>query len=104
MNDKIDSSEDKLQLILGKLFELSSTYKETLNPEYVIEILEIVFKTNDHFLTGISSTEDFTTFEDIEQLILEAERQLHDANLKNLFRGLKRIPAEKDIVAKKKPS
>ncbi|MDR3205186.1 MAG: hypothetical protein LBV23_10700 [Deltaproteobacteria bacterium] len=96
----IDSG--KIQSLLNKLDELVKIYGNNLRPEHIAEILDIVCATDDYFLKGTSQAEEFLTFHDIERLMLKQERLIHDANLRNLFRDMKRMEGEKIIVKEKK--
>jgi hypothetical protein len=95
----IDSEKlDKISKTFTKLIEI---YGNELNPEHIDEILSIICSIDSTFLRGTSQEGDFFTFADIERLMLEQNRLLHDANLRNLFQNMKRLSGEKELVLKK---
>jgi hypothetical protein len=100
----IPIAPDTIQLLLDKLNDLIKIYGNNLQPEHIAEILDIVCAADDYFFKGTSQAGEFLTFHDIEQLMLKQERLIHDANLRNLFRNMKRIEGEKIIVKGKKNS
>jgi hypothetical protein len=95
---------EKLNRLILKITELAEKYGDNINVEKIEEILDIVSFFDDTFRRGTSDAGDFFTMADIEQLILEEGRLLQDANLKNLFRGMKKLAAEETIIAQKKTS
>jgi hypothetical protein len=101
-NSPIPMDPESIQLLLDKLDELIKIYGKNLHPEHIAEILDIVCATDAYFFKGTNQVEEFLTFHDIEQLMLKQERLIHDANLRNLFRNMKRIEGEKIIVKEKK--
>ena len=91
----------KVEKIWQKIIELVDIYGDNLNVDHINEILEIICSIDSTFLNGTSQDNDFYTFEDIEQLMLEQNRLIQDANLRNLFSYMKRLSGEKGIVLKK---
>jgi hypothetical protein len=99
---EVSIGSDKVQKLLDQIGKMVATYGDNLNFEHLGDVLEIVSAADDCLLRGTSQIDDFLTFEDIEQLILEEERLLHDANLKSLFSAMKRMRGEDEVVLKKK--
>ncbi|MDR1921729.1 MAG: hypothetical protein LBS31_08325 [Candidatus Adiutrix sp.] len=93
---------EKLEKLMNKVAELAEAFGNNLNIDHITEILDIVCASDDYFLKGTSHSDDFLSFADLEQLLLEEGRRIHDANLKSLFQGMRRMAAEESIIAQKK--
>jgi hypothetical protein len=92
---------DKYAVLLDIIRELITSHGDNINTEHIAEVLKIVADVDGQLLQGTSQAEDMLQFADIEQLVLEQERLIHDSNLRNLFNSLKRTKGEDAIVKKK---
>ncbi|MDR3204587.1 MAG: hypothetical protein LBV23_07560, partial [Deltaproteobacteria bacterium] len=84
------SQETKHERLMDKFAELLKTYGDSVNESHLSECLKIIFTFEETFLKGISQSDSFFSFADIEELILEKERRFHDSNIKSLFQGMRR--------------
>jgi hypothetical protein len=101
LGDLGTTDNDKFAALLDMIRELITNHGDNINIEHVAEVLKIIAGADDQLLQGTSQAEGMLQFADIEQLILEQERLIHDSNLRNLFNSLKRTKGEAAIVEKK---
>jgi hypothetical protein len=92
----------KFDKLIAKIAELDKIYGDDLNIDHIMDVLDIVSATDNHIIKGTSQEDGFFTFADIENLLLEQNRRLRDANLKSVFNRMKKMPGEKEIIDKKK--
>jgi hypothetical protein len=93
---------EKLNKLFARITELAESYGDALNVDHIIDIVNIAAASDNYFIKGTTSDDDFFSLADIEELILEESRCILDANLKSLFQGLKKMPGEGNIILKKK--
>lgn len=98
---------EKANRFLKWLKEYCEARVDILDYNHLVEIMQISAAANERLHTGLSDVDGFLTFDDVEQILLEESRQMHEANLKSMLAGLKNKPGggglgEKETSSKKR--
>jgi hypothetical protein len=56
---------------MNKVAKICQIYGNSLNPEHIIELLDIIAVGDDYFLRRTTLKDCFFTIDDIEQLVLD---------------------------------
>ncbi|MDR1041296.1 MAG: hypothetical protein LBR80_14255 [Deltaproteobacteria bacterium] len=107
MSDKPPESSGQTTLqvnndLIEMIAKLIEPYGDSLNEDHIKEVLEIICATDNILLKGTSQVDGFFSLADIEELMLEETRRIHDANLRSLFNKMNRMVGEDSVVLKKK--
>jgi hypothetical protein len=70
----------------------------------LVDLLIVAGSANECLRNEQSDGDSSLTFEDIEQLLLEESRSMHDVNYHSIMDKLRTFRGERSLVAKKKPS